>query len=315
MAQVLTHQSDVGSLDRHIGAHRTASTALQQHLSLNRTDLAKAGVVYWGPKITRGGLFRGAIGGVEGVMAWQERRCAGRCTMRADAVRQTGANHLIISDENMIGSLRGALENTGLYPDAGRRIAVYANGFAKHRLTVALCVRDYADWWTSSLAFRLLRGGPLPRTDMREHLVTQPRRWRHLVEELARVLPDARIAVWTFEASANAPHRLTQELTGIATPPASTAPVNARPGTADLLELMDACGIDPATFHWPDGRFMPFAAHELDALRAQYHEDLSWLRAGAGGFADYIDAPLAQTEAPTALGRGYPDDGAHRHLA
>lgn len=299
----------------HIGAHRTASSALQQHLSLNRAELAEAGVVYWGPKITRGGLFRGAIGGVDGVMAWQERRFAGRCAMRAEAVRQTGATHLMISDENMIGSLRGALEHTRLYADAGRRIAAYANGFSRHRLTVALCVRDYADWWTSSLAFRLQRGGPLPHTQMREYLITQPRRWRHLVEELARVLPDVRLVVWSFEASANAPYRLIQELTGTSTDPGPSGPINVRPGTSDLLELMDACGIDPATFRWPDGRFMPFASHELDALGAQYQEDLAWLRAGAGGFADYIDAPLAQTEAPTALGRGYPDDGSHRHLA
>lgn len=299
----------------HIGAHRTATSALQQHLSLNRADLAEAGVVYWGPKITRGGLFRGAIGGVEGVMAWQERRFTGRCAMRAEAVRQTGAKHLMISDENMVGSLRGALEHTRLYADAGRRIAVYANGFRNHRLTVALCVRDYADWWTSALAFRLLRGGPLPRTDLREHLVTQPRRWRHLIEDLARVLPDARVVVWSFEANANAPHRLILELTGIATSPARVGPINARPGTAELLKLMDACHIDPKKFRWTDGRFMPFAPHETEALRAQYQEDLTWLKAGAEGFADYIDAPLAEIKAPTALGRGYPDDGAHRHLA
>lgn len=299
----------------HIGAHRTASTALQHHLSLNRAEMADAGVVYWGPKIARGGLFRGAIGGVEGVMAWQERRFAGRCAMRADAVRKTGATHLLISDENMIGSLRGTLEHTRLYADAGRRIAAYAHGFARHRVTVGLCVRDYADWWTSAMAFSLLRGGPLPRTDLREHLVTQPRRWRHIVEEIARVLPDARVAVWNYEASADVPHLLLEELTGHASSPSDAAPRNPRPTAAVLHELMVDCDIDPAQFNWPEGRFMPFAPHETEALDAQYQEDLAWLRAGAGGFADYIDAPLAKTEAQTALGRGTPDDGDHRQLA
>ncbi|GAB5448272.1 hypothetical protein [Gymnodinialimonas sp.] len=299
----------------HIGAHRTASTSLQHHLSLNRAEMADAGVVYWGPKIARGGLFRGAIGGVEGVMAWQERRFAGRCAMRAEAVRQTGATHLIISDENMIGSLRGALEHTSLYADAGRRIAAYAHGFDRHRLTIALCVRDYADWWTSAMAFSLLRGGPLPRTDLREHLVTQPRRWRHIIEEIARVLPDARLVVWDYEASALLPHLLLEELTGHATP-ASDAPArNPRPTAAMLHEVMVDCDIDPSQFNWPGGRFMPFTAHETEALDAQYQEDLAWLRAGAGGFADTIDATLAKTEAQTALERGTPDDGDHRKLA
>ncbi|MBY4893161.1 hypothetical protein KUL25_10330 [Rhodobacteraceae bacterium N5(2021)] len=299
----------------HIGAHRTASATFQHHMSRSRADMAEGGVVYWGPKIVRGGLFRGAIGGVEGVMASQERRFAGRCAMRAEAVRQTGATHLVISDENMIGSLRAALEHTRLYPDAGRRIAAYAHGFERHRVTVAVCVRDYADWWTSAMAFRLSRGGPLPRTDLRECLVTQPRRWRHIVEELARVLPDARIVVWSHEASASAPHRLLQELTGFSTPALDTAPRNLRPTAEALRQVMTDCDIDPAQFNWPEGRFMPFTADETEALDAQYQEDLAWLSAGAGGFADYIDAPSAQTEAQTALGRGRSDDGDHRQLA
>ncbi|ABD56285.1 hypothetical protein [Jannaschia sp. CCS1] len=299
----------------HIGAHRTASSALQHHLSRNRSKLAEAGVVYWGPKITRGGLFRGAIGGVEGALPWQERRFGKRCALRAEAVRQTGATHLMISDENMVGSLRGALEFTRLYSDAGRRIASYAHGFKTHRMTVALCIRDYADWWVSAMAFRLPRGGPLPRTQARERLVTQPRRWRHVVEDLAQALPDARLVVWSYEASAHALPTLVGDLTGVASADDRAGPRNLRPTAADLHDLMDACDIDPDMFHWPDGQFMPFTVHETEALRAQYQEDLAWLRAGARGFADYIDAPSAQTEAPTDLGRGNPDDGEHRQLA
>lgn len=299
----------------HVGAHRTATSALQHHMSYHRSAIAAEGAVYWGPKITRGGLFRGAIGGVEGVMAWQERRFSQRCKMRAEAVRQTGASHLVISDENMLGSLRGTLEDTRLYPDAGRRIAAYAHGFEDHHVTVALCLRDYADWWTSALAFSLMRGGPLPRTDLRENLVTQPHRWRRIVEEVARVLPDATVKVWTYEACAHLPHQLLHELTGVTTPHATAEPRNARPTAEALRDLMETCAIDPDAFHWPDGQFMPFAPFEVEALTAQYQEDLAWLAAGAGGFADYIDAPLAETEALTAHGRGSPDDGEYRQLA
>lgn len=299
----------------HVGAHRTATSALQHHMSYHRRELAADGAVYWGPKITRGGLFRGAIGGVEGIMPWQARRFSGRCAMRAEAVRQTDATHLLVSDENMLGSLRGTLEDTRLYPDAARRIASYAHGFSHHQLTIGLCVRDYAEWWTSALAFRLMRGGPLPRTDLRENLVTQPHRWRRIVEELARVLPNATLKVWSFEAAAHQPHRIVEELTGIATPTSTAQPRNVRPTAEMLRDLLDTCGIDRRAFTWPDGQFMPFAEHEIEALRAQYQEDLAWLSAGAGGFADYIDAPSAEIEALTDIGRGIPDDGDHRQLA
>ncbi len=303
----------------HIGAHRTASTALQHHLATHRDIVAEGGGVYWGPKVTRGGLFRGAIGGLEPALAWQRRRFNGRCAMRADAVRQTGATHLIISDENMLGSLRATLEDTILYRDAGRRISAHAEGFARHRVTVGICVRSYVDWWTSAMAFRLSRGGPLPRVNLREHLVTQPRRWRHIIEEIARVLPDATVMVWTYEALGHQPDRILHDLCGIATPPASDIRQNARPSADKLRQQMAEFGIDPQEFHWPDGQFMPFTAHEAEALNAQYAEDLAWLAAGAGGLADFIDAPAVQisneTAEQTADGRGTDHGGETRYLA
>lgn len=299
----------------HVGAHRTASSALQHHMSYYRRELAAEGAVYWGPKITRGGLFRGAIGSVGGVMAWQARRFSDRCTLRAEGVRQTGASHLIISDENMLGSLGGVVEDTRLYPDAMHRVAAYARGFHKHPVTVGLCVRDYADWWTSALAFRMMRGGPLPRTGFRENTVTQPFRWRHIVESLARALPNATLKVWTYEALAHAPDHIVTELTGLSTPRSVAQPRNARPTAAALQDLMRSCAIDPELFDWPDGQFMPFGPFETEALRAQYQEDLAWLAAGAGGFADYIDAPSTQIDALTDQGRGLADDGDHRQLA
>jgi len=184
---------------------------------------------------------------------------------------------------------------------------------------VGLCVRSYVDWWTSAMAFRLSRGGPLPRTDLREHLVTQPRRWRHVVEEIARVLPDATLLVWTYEALGDKPHLVLEELCGIATPPSRAMRRNASPPAAELRDLMRTCGIDPLHFHWPEGKFMPFADHEVAALNAQYDEDLAWFANGAGGFADFIDAPAAQTlnedAERTVDGRGTTNDPDHRNLA
>lgn len=303
----------------HIGAHRTASTFLQTHMATHRNVLADAGVVYWGPKITRGGLFRGAIGGVEPAMTWQQRRFNGRCAMRAAALRQSGAAKLIISDENMLGSLRATLEDTKLYPDAGRRISAHAGGFADHRLTIGLCIRSYAEWWTSSLAFRLPRGGAFPHTHLREHLVTQPRRWRRIVEELARVLPDATLMVWTYEALGDKPHLVVQDLCGVSTPPAIGDRRSVGRGPETLRAALADHGLSPSDIHWPDDQRLPFAPHEAEALDAQYAEDLAWLAAGAGGLADFIDAPAApdmdKTAEQTVDGKGTPDDGHHRYLA
>ncbi|MEX3014394.1 hypothetical protein [Gymnodinialimonas hymeniacidonis] len=299
----------------HVGAHRTATTTFQHHLAANRGALRAARATYWGPKVVRGGLFRTMSGGTDPILPWQAKRAAKRAALRSEALRQDGIKRLIISDENMLGSLRNVLEDTLLYPGAGRRIAEFAQGFQKHNLTIGLGVRCYSHWWTSALAFRLMRGGPLPRADLRERMVTQPRRWRHIVEEIARAVPDARLVVWTHEALSSAPHLQLHALADIATIPASLPILNAAPRGTEVRRFMTDCGLNAEEFTWPDNRFMPFEMHEADALRAQYQDDLTWLAEGAGGSADYIDAMSAQTDAQTVEGRGSSDDGEHRYLA
>ncbi len=300
----------------HVGAHRTATTTFQRHVAANRDSLTKARTVFWGPKITRGGLFRNMTNGSAPILPWQAKRMRKRVALRVEALRQDGVRRLILSDENMLGCLRTGLEETGLYPGAGKRIGGIAQAFQGHRVTIGLGVRCYSNWWSSALAFRLMRGGPLPRATLREHMVTQPRRWRKVVEEIARAVPDARLVVWTHEALASSPQTVLQALAGVETRPASLPILNASPRATDLRRFMRDCDVDADEFSWPaDGRFMPFEPYEAEVLRAQYQDDLTWLAKGAGGLADYIDATQAETRALTVDGRGSSDDGENRYLA
>lgn len=300
----------------HVGAHRTATTAFQRHLAAYRDTLHVYKTTFWGPKVIRGGLFGGMSGGAGPILPWQANRAGKRAALRIKGLRQDGMERLILSDENMLGNLRDVLEDTLLYPDAANRIAGFAKGFQGHNLTIGLGIRCYSTWWSSALAFRLSRGGPLPRTELRERMVTQPRRWRHLAEQIARAVPDARVAVWSHEAMGSAPHRILHDLTEIATRPSSLPILNAAPRAKALRDLLCNYGVDPDTFiRSSTDRFMPFEAYEADALRGQYQDDLTWLANGAGGLVDYIDAPLAETGAQTVEGRGLPDDGEHRSLA
>ena len=298
----------------HVGAHRTATTTLQQHLARHRMRLAQDGVIYWGPRVARGGLFRGATAGRLPPMPWRAGRVAGRCKMRAAAIEQTGAETLLISDENMLGSLRSCLEDAQLYRDAGARVSAFAKGFADHRLTIALSVRTYADWWSSAMAFRLGRAGPLPRDALRERMVTQPRRWRYVIEEIARTLPDANVAVWTHEQMAGAPQRVVAALTGQNTFAGAVRVSNPRPTGPELRGVLADAGVDLAAHPaLAADDFMPFHPHEVEAFSEQYQEDLDWLRDGAAGFADYLDAPLER--APTEQGRGSDHDREARRMA
>ncbi|MEM7723058.1 MAG: hypothetical protein AAF376_11845 [Pseudomonadota bacterium] len=300
----------------HVGAHRTATTTLQRMMGQSNATLAQAGIGYWGPKRTRGGLFQGLIGQSDAVMPWHVNRAAKRVRLNLRKSVDEGRICQVISEENALGSMRESLDGAYLYPDAGARVARVAAGMRDHPLTIGLAIRSYDAWWASVLAFRLTRGGPLPRRGFCERLITQTRRWRHVIADLAQAMPDVRLAVWTHEDYGARPDALITRLTGydLALDGASEH-LNSSATLTEMRCYLDECGADPGLIRHRAGRFMPFDEHQRAVLRAQYAEDLDWLAAGAGGLADYLDEPGQKTHGQTGLGRGYPDDGEYRRLA
>ncbi len=300
----------------HVGAHRTATTTFQRMLGHNNPALTAAGMAYWGPKRLRAGLFQGLYRRDDALLPWQTRKRVGRVRLQADIVAQSGAGTLIVSDENMIGTMEGVLQDGQLYAFGGTRAARFADGFAGHTVTVGIGLRSYDAFWASVLAFRLIRGGPLPTPALCDRLIMQPRRWRHVIADLAQAMPFARIAVWTHEAMADRPGELFARLTGrhVALRRAGLCQ-NAAPGVAALQTYLADCAIDPGIIGDAGGRFMPFDAMQRTILRAQYADDIAWLAGGAGGLADYLDKAGAATHGRTRQQRGTNNGQEHRDLA
>ena len=160
------------------------------------------------------GLLDGLIRHPMRVTLTDERRAAravGRLRLEFDRLDRAGQSALLISEENLLGTMMNNIEDRGLYPFLLDRMARYAPAFD---LRVGLGIRDYADYWASCLGFAIGRGHPAPDRALLDCLVTQPRRWRHLVREIATVFPAARITVWTHEAMAGRARDVTAALWG-----------------------------------------------------------------------------------------------------
>lgn len=293
----------------HLGAHRTATTTLQRRLGDAHVALHGAGLAYWGPKRLRAGLFDGLYEGTPALPPRRPGRALGRIALNLAEAQGAGATTLLVSEENMLGTMRLITQAGRLYPGAGERVARFAAGFDGHDLTLGLSIRCYDAFWASVLGWRMRRGGPLPLPSLCDRLVTQPRRWRHVIADLAHAVPQARIAVWTHEAMAGQPDAVVARL--IDRPFALRPPCGwANPGAplAELRTYLDDIGADPALARGAAGRFMPFDIYQRAAMRAQYAEDLAWLAQGAGGMATQIDEAGASIPGPTGQGRGSPDD-------
>jgi hypothetical protein len=189
----------------HVGAHRTASTTFQKTLGANRAALAEAGVVYWGPKCTRAGLLHGLIGRPAAQDAGMRAMGVARVARRVRAVERSGARMLLVSEENVLGSMQAALSGAGFYADARARVAVLAEAFGAHRLTIALAIRAQDAWWRSADGFLAARLGADRAHVLSDRLAAQPRTWRDVIGDVARApersqVVRPRVVVWPHEA-------------------------------------------------------------------------------------------------------------------
>lgn len=269
----------------HLGAHRTGTTTLQRYLAQHRGVLAAQGLGYWGPQRTRGGLLSGLVPAACDPPGLK-RRALGRVRMNVADAQREGLQRLIVSDENILGGMRGALLGRALYPEAERRLSCIAPGFTGLR-RVVINIRALDCWWASVLAHAVARGHPVPGRAALERLVTSPRSWRHVIEDVAGICGDAEICVTTFEDMAGRPDRLAQVLAGTA---ALMPPDRAREWHnrgRRLPQLRAALDGRPDAHRLPggEGRWMPFSPDMALALQQKYAADLAWLRAGADGLA------------------------------
>jgi len=283
----------------HLGAHRTGTTSFQQVLGHNRNALEGAGVAFWGPQRTRKGLFHGLIKPralVDDTVVKQAARSGHVIRIEMDRLADAGAQALVVSEENMLGALGANLNQRRLYPDAGFRLGRIAAAFGGRVNRVALAIRAYEAWWPSAVSYAVPAGQPLPCGATLDHLVTQPRRWRHVVEDTARAFPGAEVVVWAFEAMVgNVQGQLSMALGAQSPVPLRrSGDWHHRSATAtDLRRVLTDRGEFDAAGRVPRGnwRHQPFEPHHLDALAGQYHDDLAWLRGGADGLATYYDTP------------------------
>lgn len=277
----------------HIGAHRSATTSFQRYMESNAHVLNRHGIRFWGPARTRRGLFDGLNlpSGSLGARG-RRRRGVGRVQLQCAMQERARVRQVIVSEENMIGTVRDNLRHERLYPAIGEQMARYAEAFAPHLTRIVLSIRSLEAYWASALGFSILRGGRVPDAAQLDRLVTQPRSWRDVIMDLSCAAPDIEILVIPFEQMAGRPDRMLEYMahSPMRAPKASAdAWFNRGPDMDKLREALHLRGEDISTFTAGAGKWDPFDMTHRIALRETYEDDLFWLRAGADGMALLVE--------------------------
>lgn len=307
----------------HIGAQRTATTSFQAYLRGNTAWLSKRGVGYWGPHRTRrGGLFSGLVRCSEQDLPKEIDAAHREIGARVERLAKQGKTHLIVSDENMLGTARINARAKQIYPDAAQRLDRFARVFEGMVSRVVLTVRSYDTYWPSALAFSLGRGGHLPRADDLEAITDGARGWRDVVTDTAAAFAGVDVVVDSYETFAPRPeNRLAHMTDGAVELPEKHARLwlHRAPDLAQLRRAFAQRGGNPDKLPSGEGRWIPFDAVQSAKLKENYADDVFWLHAGAGGVARFVeeDQPDQAGANPSggATTRGQDNDGKDGRMA
>ncbi|MGB7316454.1 MAG: hypothetical protein WBC85_00640 [Planktotalea sp.] len=290
----------------HIGAHRTASTSFQTYVRQNRRSLAGQAIGFWGPARLRKGLFHGVIPNPllgQGDIAFA--RAQGRIGLHLDRSGACGISQLIVSDENMLGTMRQNIATRQLYPCAGERVARHIAAFRGAVKMIHISMRDLGSYWPSALSFCIPRGVMVPTPERSNALAEQRRDWRDVITDVAIAAPDVPIFVSTYEQFGSRPHQLMSYLIGRPAPALGNQVWrNRRPAASELLRQplsMREQAILTAKIY--NDRWEPFSPSQCAALQERYADDLFWLRSGSDGLATFLEDPTPlETRHPAQMG-------------
>ena len=178
----------------HAGAHKTASTHLQNRLLENEKRVVKSGCSYLGPEKIRdqfGTLWR-ALGRSD-TPDEQERKLAALAA---------GQPRLVISEKNIIGGLNDLMNGPNraiLYPKAVERLARLAQLVAPNPLHIAMAVREPSSYYVSVYNQLLLSGRFQTWERFSKGLDPTAVKWSDILRPIAEIPGVAAVSIWRYE--------------------------------------------------------------------------------------------------------------------
>jgi hypothetical protein len=225
------------------------------------------------------------------------RAWVGGAPLRAEALRKlaplrTGADTLVMSEEDWIGPSQDGLEPTP-YPQIGRRIgALSALAGGGARLFLFLSTRSWEAFLPADYA-TVLRFQPYPGgfEAIRARVLARPPSWVDVVERICAAAPRATLRLWRYESYRAHSAELAAALCGreLGPLPQVADPVRTRTPSAEAIAEVER--LDPAMplskrrtvvrrlFEADIGaggaKFTPFSEDEQRRLQEAYREQVA----------------------------------------
>ena len=190
----------------HLGAHKTATTFLQNTLNENAVDLAQAGVGLVLPRHIRAKS--------------DPKRANASAKVRvdaalADALDDPKLHRLVLSEEGLIGSPRRNLLQAELYAEISSNLQALPYALDHPNVQIFFAVRDYGPYFSSCVTTALRSGHAFDLLDLRRNLLITPRGWAEVIADIEQRFPKAQLVLWSYEDFEMKPEAILAEMTGL----------------------------------------------------------------------------------------------------
>ncbi len=287
MAELAEHDR----IKLHIGAHRTGTTSLQSALHKHRPNLSARGVGYWGPFAMRAKRFPGIFKDYSVQSLLPERLEAvdsmvktntALLKQRLEYQRQLGHEQIILSEENILGSIEKNTRMAQLYPHAAPRLEVFSRIFGPYISRISLTIRSYDEYWRSMITYALSHGRALPNPRQLQAFADQPSRWLDVIKDIRIAFPNTDICVMPFEDWIGRPEAHIGAIFGasLGLPAQESQQKNASKNMAELRADLLAQGdeISAKLIGEADTAYTPFSRAQVTKMQAAYEADLAEIR-------------------------------------
>ncbi|MEM7702005.1 MAG: hypothetical protein AAF251_08730 [Pseudomonadota bacterium] len=279
----------------HVGAHKTATTYIQDTLALNQAASAAAGTAIW----TRG-QFRPALAAAITAQRKKQRTSRAlfkpylrkRCKESVHALRAffEADCDVTISEENLLGYPRDSFSGT-IYPRAAQTLNLLRPALEGQRVEIYLALRSYPAFISSLYGEALQHGDHTPIEGFKRMHRSADGLWPRVVETLSGAFPGSPITVWRYEDFARIEPEILGRLSGLCTD------AIIRPAQTDILPSASAEAIREYVQTASD---MPKSKRQLHMLALRHRYPKSgpnaafslWDEAEAAALRDEYEADI-----------------------
>lgn len=238
----------------HVGAHRTGTTSVQKYLYKNQQRLRENGIETFFPPATR------------------------KTTI---SLSSNSYPRVLISDENILGTMENNIRKGCLYPDAGERLLRY-NSFLGDVQTIYLSIRNTVDWWSSAISFITKYTGTFPDKRQLLNISNSSRKWSEVINDITSVAPNAEIVIREFSWKTDNPKQQLHNVTkwdGWKNTVADKSRNNRRPTTHDMIAAFTQRGeVESLNCLPQEPYFTPFGSAKSKELSQMYFDDIQYIK-------------------------------------